>query len=149
MAKFRKKPVTIEAHQFTGKDSYWEMPKVFNDDPGFIGKTSYFEDTNDLSIFTLEGDMKAKIGDWIIKGVKGEYYPCKPDIFESTYEPLVFTYSKMGCKEPLCGSGGMPFVPTVVSEAGVICPVCGSIQVEAVDGTYKTLDEALNGPSKA
>jgi hypothetical protein len=39
-------------------------------------------------IATLEGDMTASPGDWIIKGVKGEFYPCKPDIFEATYEPL-------------------------------------------------------------
>lgn len=84
--KFRKKSVVIEAVQFTGSDSYFKMPALF-DDKNFIGKTSYFEDTNDLSIFrTPERDHKANIGDWIIKGAQGEYYPCKPDIFEATYE---------------------------------------------------------------
>lgn len=43
--------------------------------------------TDGLKIFTLEGAMMANIGDWIIRGVNGEYYPCKPDIFEKTYEP--------------------------------------------------------------
>ncbi len=58
--KFRKKPIIVEAYQ-TSKE---------------------------LIIKTLEGDMKASIGDWIITGVNGEQYPCKPDIFEKTYEPL-------------------------------------------------------------
>jgi hypothetical protein len=40
-----------------------------------------------LAVYTLEGVMKASVGDWIIRGVKGELYPCKPDIFEATYEP--------------------------------------------------------------
>ena len=61
MAKFRKKPVIIEAYQ-TDKE---------------------------LDIPTLEGTMHADVGDWIITGVKGEQYPCKPDIFEQTYEPVV------------------------------------------------------------
>jgi hypothetical protein len=58
MAKYRKKPVVIEAYQ-TDKE---------------------------FEIKTLEGTMKADIGDWIITGVKGEQYPCKPDIFEKTYD---------------------------------------------------------------
>jgi hypothetical protein len=41
-----------------------------------------------MNIHTLEGNMIASVGDWIIKGVKGEFYPCKPDIFESTYEEV-------------------------------------------------------------
>ena len=43
---------------------------------------------NSLSVHTLEGDMRASVGDWIIKGVNGEFYPCKPDIFEKTYEAV-------------------------------------------------------------
>lgn len=62
MARFRKKPVIIEAEQ-------WQGPK-----PKFIE--------------TLEGVMRANPGDWIITGVNGEKYPCKPDIFEKTYEPI-------------------------------------------------------------
>ncbi len=60
MAKYRKKPVVIEAYQ-TDKE---------------------------LNIETLEGTMHANVGDWIITGVHGEQYPCKPDIFEKTYEPV-------------------------------------------------------------
>ncbi len=57
--KFRKKPIVIEAYQ-TDKE---------------------------MIIHTLEGDLKADVGDWIITGLRGEEYPCKPDIFEKTYEP--------------------------------------------------------------
>ena len=84
MAKFRKKPVVIEAMQFTDETK----DQVFN----FVTCTCYPAwDGNGnpaLSIQTLEGDMIATLGDWIIKGVNGEFYPCKPDIFEKTYEPV-------------------------------------------------------------
>ena len=55
----------------------------------FMGLDSVtFSDTQGLFISTLEGEMTVSIGDWIIKGIKGEIYPCKPDIFEATYEPV-------------------------------------------------------------
>lgn len=47
---------------------------------------------NELLIQTPEGEHRARVGDWIIKGIKGEFYPCKPDIFESTYEEVYETY---------------------------------------------------------
>jgi len=84
MAKYRKKPVVIEAVQFTSDTK----DQVFH----FVTCTHYAqhdEDSNpELVISTLEGDMIAVLGDWIIKGVKGEFYPCKPDIFEQTYEKV-------------------------------------------------------------
>lgn len=80
MPQFRKKPVVIEAVQFTG-DNLDELrefvPAEWRDNR--VGQP--------LGIRTLEGVMTVSAGDWIIKGVKGEYYPCKPDIFEATYEP--------------------------------------------------------------
>ncbi len=83
--KFRKKPVEVEAVQFQGGVSSG------NHIIGWMSAgTSYparWEDGN-LLIKTLEGIMRAFPGDWIIRGVKGEYYPCKPDIFESTYEQI-------------------------------------------------------------
>ena len=90
MTKFRKKPVVIEAVQFT-----FEMAMGQVDLPGgveFGGRTSH-PGRNELQwhrhyIETLEGRMSIEIGDWIITGVKGEHYPCKPDIFEATYEPV-------------------------------------------------------------
>lgn len=77
--KFRKKPVVINAVQWTGNN----LAEVAN----FVGEriTSY-ERITGLGIHTLEGDMHASVGDWIIQGVQGEFYPCKPDIFEATYE---------------------------------------------------------------
>jgi hypothetical protein len=78
MPKFRKKPVVIEAWQFTLKN-LTVLPHWLNAD-GLGGENLYIE--------TLEGTMRADLGDWIIQGVKGELYPCKPDIFEATYEPV-------------------------------------------------------------
>ena len=78
--KFRKKPVVIDAIQWTGKN-YDEVSTFAYD-----SERTVFISENNLIITTLEGDMIANVGDWIIKGVKGELYPCKPDIFEETYE---------------------------------------------------------------
>lgn len=80
--KYRKKPVVIEAVQWDGEN----LSEIATLD----GAHAYEQDftSNDLVIKTLEGNMTAKPGDWIIKGVKGELYPCKPDIFEQTYEPV-------------------------------------------------------------
>ncbi len=79
--KFRKKPVVIEAVQFTGGN----QSEIIS----FAGKVAKMEGTlKHLIIKTLEGRMSVTAGDWVIKGVKGEYYPCKPDIFEATYEAI-------------------------------------------------------------
>ncbi len=81
MPKFRKKPIVIEAIQFDGSpDTAHEIYKLSTRDISYIG--------DHLTIRTLEGPMTASVGDWIIKGVAGEVYPCKPDIFEATYEPV-------------------------------------------------------------
>lgn len=89
MSKFRKKPVVIEAVQYTGHNMT-EVLHFINDAnvglPAWIGAGSA-QDAPVL-IPTLEGNMIASVGDWIIRGVKGEFYPCKPDIFEATYEPV-------------------------------------------------------------
>ena len=74
--KFRKKPVVIDAVQWTG-ENHDEIHDFCNIRPGTLW----------VGIETLEGTMFANIGDWIIKGVQGEFYPCKPDIFTATYEP--------------------------------------------------------------
>ena len=78
--KFRKKPVVIEAVQWNG-DNVTEMSN-------FAKINLIFKENNKLAIRTLEGEMEANVGDWIIKGVKGEFYPCKPDIFVETYEEV-------------------------------------------------------------
>lgn len=81
MPKFRKKPVVIEAVRYRAG----EQPGEFAADV-IAGNIRYPEDGTML-IKTLEGEMCAQPGDWIIRGVKGELYPCKPDIFAATYEP--------------------------------------------------------------
>lgn len=83
--QFRKKPVVIEAIQYDGThQSHREIVSAFganiSADKDGAGRP--------LSITTLEGVMTARVGDWIIKGVNGEVYPCKPDIFEKTYEQV-------------------------------------------------------------
>jgi hypothetical protein len=80
-ARFRKKPIVIEAMQYDGRNAtkigLWANAPEWEDD--FLGST--------FRIVTLEGPMIARVGDWIIRGIEGEFYPCKPGIFEATYEP--------------------------------------------------------------
>ena len=83
LIKARKKPIEIEAMQFTGENKN----RVYN----WISGTRHYADFDEnknpiLIIETLEGNHAARIGDWIIKGVAGEFYPCKPNIFAKTYE---------------------------------------------------------------
>jgi hypothetical protein len=82
--KFRKKPVVIEAWRWDGKDI--TVLSLHKESNSMIHRWPDSRDS--LRVFTLEGAMRAEIGDWIIKGVKGEFYPCKDDIFTATYEPV-------------------------------------------------------------
>lgn len=88
MAKYRKKPVVIEALQF------FDNAKSITNISNFIGDTFLVKvdyknpDKPLIPIATLEGVMYASVGDYIIKGINGEFYPCKPDIFEKTYEKV-------------------------------------------------------------
>jgi hypothetical protein len=87
MAKYRKKPVVIEAIQWDGTiDTLGQIELFMHEGPS----ADYTKGNKNPTIIipTLEGDMIANVGDWIIKGVKGEFYPCKPDIFEKTYEKV-------------------------------------------------------------
>jgi hypothetical protein len=81
--KFRKKPVVIEAVQWTGTNADEVLGLALAQ--GSVRRERF---GGGLAIDTLEGTMRANKGDWIIKGVKGEFYPCKPDIFAATYEPV-------------------------------------------------------------
>ena len=88
--KFRKKPVVIEAFQWTGgpdqtEDPVW-MIDALKKPWGECGSARIHYPT--LQIYTLEGVHDANVGDYIIQGVKGELYPCKPDIFDATYEKV-------------------------------------------------------------
>jgi len=96
MGKFRKKPVVIDAVQFHVRE-HSDNPLVFEETPEWLHKAIRdlklkpvfkSEDYWYLEIETLEGIMLCSPGDWIIRGVQGEHYPCKPDIFEATYEPV-------------------------------------------------------------
>lgn len=83
--KFRKKPVVIDAVQWLGTpESTLEVDAFVNGD-GFSVSTGE-HGVQQMQIRTLEGPLNASVGDWIIKGVKGEHYPCKPDIFAATYD---------------------------------------------------------------
>jgi len=99
MPKFRKKPVVIEAVLFEATTkSVLDMYRFVNGLDSVILKSDLdHEKFDDLAnsyikvgfpIKTLEGTMTANVGDWIIRGVNGEHYPCKSDIFEKTYEPV-------------------------------------------------------------
>lgn len=87
--KFRKKPVVIEAVQYAGNGNVEPHGGV----PEWLWTAletriaHYTNGADPLKIKTLEGELTVSPGDWIIRGVKGELYPCKPDIFEATYEP--------------------------------------------------------------
>lgn len=92
--KFKKKPVEIEAVQWNGDNLFEVYSFMKNYSPDIMSnlKLDKWQDYEDivrikgLKIQTLEGEMSASVNDWIIKGVHGEFYPCKPDIFELTYE---------------------------------------------------------------
>lgn len=100
MSKFRKKPVVIDAMLWNGRDddtgigaalAFVDIDKLPRapDDPHINTGLGFTPTDGKLFIPTLEGTMCANPGDWIIRGVKGEFYPCKPDIFEATYEPVL------------------------------------------------------------
>jgi len=82
MPQFRKKPVVIEAVQWDGSIDGALDIVMWSRSP-----TLKYSTTNGFSVDTLEGVMLVTEGDWVIRGVKGEFYPCKPDIFAATYEP--------------------------------------------------------------
>lgn len=117
--KFTKKPVTIQAMQYAGTPA--ECMAVYkwveansqgsydtNDPMGEIpvSGVSIHAATGLMVISTLEGEMTAQIGDWIIRGVQGEFYPCKPDIFEATYTPTTATVTELDTPHLLLSKPG-------------------------------------------
>lgn len=80
MKKYRKKPIVIEAVQFTGNN----VDEIL----GFAKDSFKNPLTRDVIIHTSECNMIVSIGDYVIKGINGEFYPCKPDIFDKTYEEI-------------------------------------------------------------
>ena len=90
MGQFRKKPVVIEAFMWTGDQNQTEDPEwiVRAIKEGQVWFAHAGSDHCKMFINTLEGVHEASLGDYIIQGVKGELYPCKPDIFKMTYEEV-------------------------------------------------------------
>lgn len=80
MTQYRKRPVVIDAVIWTGENTEEVL--------AFAGTSSFILAGNELLITTLEGVMHVSPGDYVIRGVVGEYYPCKPDIFQKTYEAV-------------------------------------------------------------
>jgi hypothetical protein len=88
MPKYRKKPVVIEAVEWKNDGDGGSLNAIVAMD-GSLNRVSFAADgTPALIISTLEGDMRAEVGDFIICGVKGELYPCKPDVFATSYEAV-------------------------------------------------------------
>lgn len=109
MGQFRKKPVTVEARLFDGSWASgqpilaWMSESSWPSDMSLPRWSDVRESTGHLYIPTLEGEMTASAGDWIIKGVQGEFYPCKPEIFTATYDAVI---------TEAVDSFGMSMVPT-------------------------------------
>lgn len=129
--KFRKRPVVIEAMQWDGSyevqqrivtwsaevegQEAWGEPKV----------SGWFDGDYYLACRTLEGEMRANVGDWIIRGVQGEFYPCKPAIFEATYAE----------------AGSPPTTPDNLRWAHMIDPTIArdQVRVQTAEGEYGRL----------
>lgn len=94
MARYRKKPIVIEAFQltFANRESNQHWPAWANEawqkEPHELGALVAIAGAKRIDVVTLEGRLTVSIDDWIIRGVKGELYPCKPDIFAATYEEV-------------------------------------------------------------
>jgi hypothetical protein len=84
---WRKKPIVVEARQFMADESCSQIG-LAEWCGGKLRGMSLPREQRVIRIDTLEGEIEAQVGDWIIKGVKGEFYPCKPDIFTLTYEAV-------------------------------------------------------------
>lgn len=153
---FTKKPVTIEAMHLT-IESMAEVKE-------WCGATYYsrppLREVTGLIIFTLEGNMIAELGDWIIKGIKGEFYPCKPDIFEATYasdkgvelqhmqsrEPGIKAWALVSDVEEgtIVQVFGIPCVGEDGTKHIVYCNRKGDLFLDCSDGEH-TLDGQIDG----
>lgn len=129
VGKYRKKPVVVEAMQLPSDSAgFWEVYHWMRDDVA-----EWDDQPFRIRIRTLEGEMWATEGDWIIKGVKGEFYPCKPDIFGATYEPA---------QQPAAQAAGLTDVVALLQE---IRPQFGAPGTRDVDvrAQQKRIDCAL------
>lgn len=95
MSEFKKRPVKVDAVRWTGSSE--SLDEIYKLCPENLDRAFHYTGKV-LFVRTLEGSMQANIGDWIIKGVAGEVYPCKPDIFKQTYTPSGRDKCKKYCK---------------------------------------------------
>lgn len=138
--KFKKVPVEIEAIQFNGnntEDINSFVGKSLSCGLGLDGKCS------EIIIPTLEGNMTAVLGDWIIKGVKGEFYPCKPDIFKMTYEPSS-TVRVMNASEKFVAH----IQEHLCDGEHVICKVCNKTLDEIAQEDRSWIDQSEKSVGK-
>lgn len=89
MPYFRKKPVVVEAIYYDGEND----KEIQSWSRGVVEIAGGIETHRAMRVHTLEGAIWLSVGDWIIRGIKGEYYPCKPDIFKETYEQVSGIYA--------------------------------------------------------
>lgn len=88
MNKYRKNPIIVEAIKLTRNFAEMARDFVGADNIAMYNLGEFAEDSCFIEITTLEGNMTANEGDYIIKGIRGEFYPCNPEIFKATYEPV-------------------------------------------------------------
>ena len=130
--QFRKKPVVIQAFQFQQPTSVDVAPEWLIE---AIRQSDFLVVDGMAHITTLEGVMTAQPGDWIIRGVKGEIYPCKPDIFAATYEPVT-----PGIAHP--GYNAMqPHQQRVVDEKAELDERLAKLMTFTCTPTFAALDE--------
>jgi hypothetical protein len=98
--RYRKRPVEVDAKQIGRAGSSWDLARVSTWLDAFGQAHTVNLGPGTITIPTLEGDMTASPGDWIIRGVAGEFYPCKPDIFDATYEPVEVEQSGRTVTDP-------------------------------------------------
>lgn len=145
MPKFRKKPVVIEAREWDGSvDAAYDILNWC------AGKCFYSGAHPDvLAIETLEGRMIANIGDFVLQGVAGEFYPCKAAIFAATYEPV--EDDEVGAIDEVPIEPQAPAPPTdhevFQCPGGVLCEYCDRI-VQYHDGAASNPDDEAEGPQQ-
>ena len=133
--RFRKKPVTVDAIRNEGE---WAPVLAWLDAAGymvpFLGRPAITRNADgSLSIETLEGTMRADVGDWVIRGIKGEFYPCKDDVFRRTYEPA----NAAAEGEPAPGG-----IETRLHAAEQVCVLVGWTAAHSESDLDKALHEA-------
>ena len=148
MGRFRKKPVEVEAWEFTREalKSTDSWVRLYGNELHLISQ--YAGEVLYIEIDTLEGTMRANLGDFIIKGIQGEFYPCKPDIFKATYEAIQKLNKFIGgtnyASSQLCSNCGNKSSQTKdLSCRTYICPVCGMEMDRDINASKNLLKLAM------